>query len=151
MRAVIFLAGAAMAASYLLTWVEPPFAGQEFSPSSMIGEDLQAIVTDGTWQARVFVAGFALAALAALLALLGRASGLLALLAGLSPVVLIVHFYTRAEELQADLGLPFTVDFQDLGQAWDLVGDFVRAGLWMYVGGAAVLLLAGLSTFTGRR
>lgn len=151
MRMVIFAAGAAMAASYFVTWVEPPFAGQEFSPSSMIGDDLQSLITEGSWQARVFVGGFAVAALAGVLALIGRASGLIALLAGLSPLVLLVHFYTRASDLQADLGLPFTVDFQDLGQAWDLMGDYVRAGLWMYLGGGAILLLAGLSMVFGRR
>ncbi len=151
MRFVIFLAGAAMALSYFVTWVEPPFAGQEFSPSFMIGERLQAVISDGSWQERVFVGGFAVAALAALLALIGRASGFLALLAGLSPAVLMVHFYTRANEVQADLGLPFTVDFQDIGQAWDVLGDFVRAGMWMYLGGGAVLLLAGLTMVLGRR
>lgn len=151
MRFVIFVAGAAMALSYIVTWVEPPFAGQELSPSSMIGEGLQAIISDGSWQERMFVGGFAIAALAAVLALVGRASGFLALLAGLSPAVLLVHFYTRANELQTDLGLPFTVDFQDLGQAWEVVGDFVRAGLWMYLGGGAILLLAGLTMVMSRR
>lgn len=151
MRLVIFLAGAAMAASYVVTWVEPPFAGQEIYPSVLIGEDLQGIVTDGTWQARVFLGGFALAALSALLALLGRAAGLFALLAGLSPAVLGVHYYLRAADVPADLGLPFPIDFQDLGQAYELLGDFIRAGLWMYLGGAAVLLLVGMAVTFGRR
>ncbi|ABD54625.1 hypothetical protein [Jannaschia sp. CCS1] len=151
MRFMIFLAGAAMAASYFVTWVEPPFAGQEISPSVLIGTDLQAIITDGTWQARVFVGGFVLAALCALLGALGRTAGLVALLAGASPVVLLVHYYLRAEDVQADLGLPFSVNFQDLGQVYELLGDFLRAGLWMYAGGAAVLLLAGMSVTFGRR
>lgn len=145
MRFLVFLAGAAMAGSYFVTWLEPPFAGQELSPSAMIGEDLQRLVSEGPWQAWVFLGGFALAALSAVVAVLGRASGLLSILAGVSPIVLIVHFYTRAEDLRTDLGLPFAIDFQDLGQAWEMTSDFVRTGLWMYLGGAAVLFLAGLA------
>jgi len=151
MRFMIFLAGGAMAASYFVTWVEPPFAGQEISPSVMIGDDLQRLVQEGPWQAWVFLGGFALAALAAVLALIGRAWGVLALLAGLSPVALGVHFYLRADDISADLGLPFSVNFQDLGQAYDLLGDFLRSGLWMYLGGASLLLLAGLTLSFGRR
>lgn len=151
MRFLIFLAGAAMAASYVVTWVEPPFAGQEISPSVLIGDRLQGLVTEGPWQAWVFLGGFALAGLAALLALLGRGSGLLALLAGASPVVLGVHYYLRAEDVRADFGLPFSVNFQDLNQVYELLGDFVRAGLWMYLVGAAVLLLAGMTLTFGRR
>ena len=150
MRLIVFLAGVAMAASYFVTWIEPPFAGPEFSPAAVIGDDLRATVTDGPWQAWVFLGGFALAGLAALVALMGRASGRLSVLAGASPIVLAVHFYTRADELRNDLGLPFAVDFSDLGAAWDLVSDFIRAGLYMYVGGAAVLLLLGLSLVFSR-
>ncbi|MBY4891524.1 hypothetical protein KUL25_01950 [Rhodobacteraceae bacterium N5(2021)] len=145
MRLLILLAGVAMAGSYVVTWVEPPFAGQEISPSVLIGDDLQSLVTEGSWQARVFLAGFALAAVSALLAVLGRTPSFFALLAGISPVVLGVHYYLRAEDVRADFGLPFSVNFQDLGQVYDLLGDFIRAGLWMYLGGAVVLLLAGLA------
>lgn len=151
MRFLIFLAGVAMAASYVVTWVEPPFAGQEISPSFLIGDQLQGLVSDGPWQAWVFLGGFALAGLAALLALFGRAGGPLALLAGASPLVLGAHYYLRAEDVSADLGLPFSVDFQNLGQVYDLLGDFIRAGLWMYLGGALVLLLVGMSVTFGRR
>lgn len=151
MRFLIFLAGVAMAASYVVTWVEPPFAGQEVSPSSLIGDRLQGLISDGPWQAWVFLGGFALAGLSALIALLGRAAGLFALLAGASPVVLGVHYYLRAEDVRADFGLPFSVDFQDLGQVYDLLGDFIRAGLWMYLGGALVLLLAGMTMTFGKK
>lgn len=151
MRFMIFLAGAAMAASYLVTWVEPPFAGQEISPSVLIGDRLRGMIMDGPWQAWVFLGGFALAGLAAFVALLARASGFLALLAGVSPLILIVHYYLRAEDVRAEFGLPFTVNFQDLGQVYELMGDFIRAGFWMYTGGATVLLLAGLSLTFGRR
>lgn len=151
MRFLIFLAGVAMAASYVVTWVEPPFAGQEVSPSSLIGDRLQGLISDGPWQAWVFLGGFALAGLSALIALLGRAAGLFALLAGASPVVLGVHYYLRAEDVRADFGLPFSVDFQDLGQVYDLLGDFIRAGLWMYLGGALLLLLAGMTMTFGKK
>ncbi len=151
MRFIILLAGAAMALSYMVTWVEPPFAGQEISPASLIGDNLQQRITDGPWQTWVFLGGFAVAALAAVLALIGRASGLLALLAGASPVVLLVHYYLRAEDIRADLGLPFSVDFRNLGQAYDLLGDFIRAGLWMYLGGGLALLLVGMTMLFGKR
>ena len=151
MRLFIFLAGVAMAGSYFVTWLEPPFAGPEISPSAMIGDGLQDMISEGPWQAWVFLGGFALAGLSALTALLGRGSGLFSFLAGLSPVVLFIHFHTRADELRSDLGLPFTVDFQDIGQAYELLSDFIRAGLYMYLGGAAILLLAGFSMIFGRR
>lgn len=151
MRFLIFLAGVAMAASFVVTWVEPPFAGQEISPSVMIGDRLQGMISDGPWQAWVFLGGFALAGLSALIALLGRAAGLFAMLAGASPFVLGVHYYLRAEDVQADFGLPFSVNFQDLGQVYDLLGDFIRAGLWMYLGGAVILLVAGMSATFGKR
>lgn len=151
MRLFIILAGLAMAGSYFVTWLEPPFAGPEISPDAIIGDQLQQLIVDGPWQVWVFLGGFAAAGLAVLTALVGQGSGLMCLLAGASPVALAVHFYSRAEEIQSDLGLPFVVDFQDLGQAYELVGDFIRAGLWMYVGGAAILLLAGLAMTLGRR
>ncbi|MBF9045436.1 hypothetical protein HKCCE4037_19025 [Rhodobacterales bacterium HKCCE4037] len=151
MRLFIFLAGAAMAGSYFVTWIEPPLAGTEFSPSAVIGDDVMQVVSDGPWQAWVFLGGFVAAALAALTGLLGRGSGLLSLLAGLSPVVLGFHFYSRADEIRANFGLPFEVNFQDVGQAYELMSDFIRAGLWMYLGGAAVLLLAGIAMTLGRR
>ncbi len=151
MRFLILVAGAAMAASYMVTWIEPPFAAQEFSPVGLIGEDLQRLVSEGPWQAWVFLGGFAVAGLAAILAFIGRPSGFLALLAGASPVALGVHYYLRAEDLQTNLGLPFSVDFSDLGQAYELLADFIRAGLWMYLGGAGVLLLVGMSMVFGKR
>ncbi|MEX3015826.1 hypothetical protein [Gymnodinialimonas hymeniacidonis] len=151
MRLFIFLAGAAMACSYFVTWIEPPFAGQELSPNALIGDGLQDMIVDGPWQAWVFLGGFAAAGLAALTGLLGRGSGLFCLLAGLSPVVLGIHFYSRADEFRANLGLPFEIDFQNAEQAYELLSDFIRAGLWMYLGGAAVLLLAGLAMTLGRR
>lgn len=151
MRLFLILAGAAMAGSYFVTWIEPPLAGAEFSPNAIIGDDVMQAISEGPWQTWVFLGGFAAAALAALTALLGRGSGLLALLAGLSPVALGVHFYTRADEIRANFGLPFEVNFEDLGQAYELMSDFIRAGLWMYLGGAAILLLAGIAMTLGRR
>lgn len=143
MRFVIFLAGVAMAASYFVTWMEPPFAGPELSPAGLIGDDLTRMIQEGPWTAWVFLGGFALAALSAVVAVLTRASGILSLLAGASPVALGVNFYMQAEDVRTDLGLPFQVDFRDLGQAYELVGDFIRAGLYMYLGGALVLLSPG--------
>ena len=151
MRFFIFLAGVAMALSFAVTWVEPPFAGQEISPAVLIGDELQNMISNGPWQAWVFLGGFAMAGLSALIALLGRMAGLFALLAGASPVVLGVHYYLRAEDVRADFGLPFSIDFQDLGQVYELLGDFIRAGFWMYFGGALVLLLTGLTLVFGRR
>ncbi len=150
MRLFIILAGLAMVGSYFVPWLEPPFAGPELSPSSLIGDNLQQMITEGPWQNWVFLGGFAAAGLAVITALVGRGSALFTFLAGLSPVVLIVYFRTRAEELTSDIGLPFAVDFQDVGQAYELVGDFIRAGLYMYLGGAFILLLAGLAMTVGR-
>lgn len=151
MRFIVFVAGVAMALSFAVTWFEAPFAGQDLSPLSVFGEQLQTYISDGPWQIWVFFGGFVLAALAAAVALLGRASAILALLAGLSPVVLGVHFYLRADELRGQLPLPVQVDFSDLGAAWDVLNGFVAQGLYMYAGGALVLLLAGVALSSGQR
>jgi hypothetical protein len=151
MRAIIFLAGVAMAASWGLTWLEPPFAGPEVSPMALVERGAIRLSADMAWQAWVFVGGFAAAALAALLAVLGRGAALVALAAGLSPIVVLGDAVIRAEDLRRDLGLPFPVDFGDLARSWELVQDFIRLGFWAYCGGALLLLIAGLSLLAARR
>lgn len=151
MRALIFLGGAAMAASWALTWLEPPFAGREISPMSLMGQGVISLSADAAWQAWVFVGGFAAAGLAALSAVVGRGSALLALAAGVSPLVVLGDAIVRADNTRRDLGLPVPVDFGDLAQSWQLLEDFVRLGLYAYAGGAVLLLLAGLSALAARR
>lgn len=151
MRAIIFLAGAAMAASVGLTWIEPPFAGPDLSPMSMLRDGAISLDADAPWQAWVFIGGFAAAALAAVLALTGRVAALPAVLAGLSPLVVMGDAMIRAEDLRRDLGLPFAVDFGDIAASWDLLQDFIRLGVWAYAGGALVLLVAGLSVVLAPR
>lgn len=104
-----------------------------------------------SWQSFVFVGGFVAAGLAALLALRGRGASLPALVAGLSPLVVLGDAVIRAEDLRRDLGLPFPVDLGDLVQSWELVQDFIRLGFWAYAGGATILLVAGLSALAARR
>jgi hypothetical protein len=99
----------------------------------------------------VFLGGFAAAALAALWAVNGRGAGVFALLAGLSPVVVLADAIIRADTVRKDLGLPFQLDFKDLQTSWSLMENFVRIGLWAYLGGAGVLLLAGLLSLGRRR
>jgi hypothetical protein len=136
-----------MVASWGLTWIEPPFAGAHLSPMSLVREGRLTLGPDSPWQSWVCLGGFAAAGLAALLALGGRRGGLFALAAGLSPLVLVGDALIRAEQLRQDLGLPFPFDFADLRASWALLEDFVRFGLWAYLGGAALLLIAGLSRF----
>jgi hypothetical protein len=151
MRAIIILAGAAMAASWVLTWLEAPFAGPEISPMALVERGTITLSSEAAWQTWVFVGGFAAAALAALLSLLGRGAGLLALLAGASPLVLLGDAVIRADDLLGDLGLPFEVNLGDVAQSWELLQDFIRLGFWAYVGGALLLLVAGLSSVAARR
>lgn len=151
MRAIIFLAGAAMAASWALTWIEAPFAGPDISPMSLVGDGVIRLSAEAAWQTWVFVGGFAAAGLAALLAVMGRGASIPALLAGLSPLVVLGDALIRAEDLRRDLGLPVPFDFGDLATSWDLAQDFIRAGFWAYAGGAGLLLIAGLSVFAARR
>ena len=151
MRAIIFLAGAAMAASWALVWIEPPFAGPDISPMALVQRGTLSLSPDAGWQVWVFLGGFVAAGLAALSALRGRASGLVALLAGLSPLVILGDAVIRADGLRRDLGLPVPVDFSDLARSWDLMQDFIRAGFWAYAGGAALLLVAGVSVLLSRR
>jgi hypothetical protein len=151
MRAIIFLGGLAMAAGFFLTWLEAPFARPEVSPLMMLREGMISLGSDTSWQSWVFVGGFALAGLAAVLAVTGRGSGLLALLAGASPFVVLGDAMIRAEDLRRDLGLPFPVDFGDITQSWELLQDFIRLGFWAYTGGAVLLLVAGMSVILAPR
>jgi hypothetical protein len=151
MRAILFLAGAVMAASWGLPWIEPPFAGADLSPMSLVRDGRLALGTQSSWQTWVFLGGFALAALVALLAFGGRRAGFLALLAGLSPFVVLGDAVIRADSLRRDLGLPVPFDFGDLRASWALIENFVRLGLWAYLGGAAVLLVVGLAALFVRR
>ncbi|WP_416916156.1 MAG: hypothetical protein ACMUJJ_04860 [Roseicyclus sp.] len=151
MRAIIFLAGAAMAASWALVWIEPPFAGADISPMALVQRGSLSLSADAAWQVWVFLGGFVAAVLAALSALRGRGSALLALAAGLSPVVLVGEAVIRADGLRRDLGLPVPFDFGDLARSWDLMQDFIRAGFWAYAVGAGLLLIAGLSGLVSRR
>lgn len=140
-----------MAASWGLTWFEPPFAGADISPMSLVGDGVIALSADAAWQTWVFVGGFAAAGLAALTAVIGRGSAILALAAGLSPLVVLGDAVIRADDVRRDLGLPVPVDFGDIVQSWQVLDDFVRLGLYAYAGGAGLLLLAGLSVFASRR
>lgn len=151
MRLIIFLAGLSMVLSWGLTWIDPPFAGAALSPMAMVSDGRIALGPDSPWQAWVFLGGFAAAALAALIALRGRGAWLLALLAGLSPLIVLGDALIRAESLRRDLGLPFAVDLGDLRASWSLLEDFLRIGFWAYGLGAMVLLMAGLWQILARR
>lgn len=151
MRLIIFLAGICMTLSWGLTWIDPPFAGAALSPMAMVSDGRITLGPDSAWQAWVFLGGFAAAALAALIALRGRGAGLFALLAGLSPLIVLGDALLAAETLRRDLRLPFPVDLADLRASWSLVEGFVRIGFWAYLAGAAVLLLAGIRTLLPRR
>lgn len=155
MRAIIILAGFAMAASWALTWIEPPFAGQDMSPMTMMAQGLFTLSPDASWQVWVFVGGFGAAGIAALMALLGHGGGLFALLAGVSPLVVAGDAFLRADGLRRDLGrelgLSFSLDLADLRESWLLLQDFLRLGFWAYVIGALLLLIAGLSGGAPRR
>ena len=151
MRLIIFLAGICMTLSWGLTWIDPPFAGAALSPMAMVSDGRITLGPDSAWQAWVFLGGFAAAALAALIALRGRGAGLFALLAGLSPLIVLGDALLAAETLRRDLGFPFPVDLADLRASWSLVEGFVRIGFWAYLAGAAVLLLAGIRSVLPRR
>ena len=151
MRLIIFLAGICMTLSWGLTWIDPPFAGAALSPMAMVSDGRITLGPDSAWQAWVFLGGFAAAALAALIALRGRGAGLFALLAGLSPLIVLGDALLAAETLRRDLGFTFPVDLADLRASWSLVEGFVRIGFWAYLAGAAVLLLAGIRTLLPRR
>jgi hypothetical protein len=151
MRAIIFLAGVAMAASWGLTWLEPPFAGAEVSPMALVRDGVITLSADASWQSWVFVCGFLAAVLAVLAAVFGQTAGIFALLAGLSPLVVLGDAVIRAEDMRRELGLPFAVDFGDLARSWELVQDFIRAGFWAYSGGAVLLLVAGATALMAPR
>lgn len=145
MRAIIFLAGAAMAVSFAMTWLEVPFAGPHISPASALGDGLIDLGS-GRWQTWAFLGGFALAALAAGLAITGRAgAGLIGLVAGITPFAILIDAYLRADDVRRDLNLPVPVELRDLNDIAAFADDFLRLGVWLYLGGAALLIVAALS------
>ncbi|MEM7721557.1 MAG: hypothetical protein AAF376_04230 [Pseudomonadota bacterium] len=150
MRAIIFLGGLAMASSWFLTWVELPFAGPDLSPASELGDRWADLRNQG-WQTLVFLAGFVLAGLAAVQVVFGRSPGGMAFLAGISPIVVGVEAALRVDDFRQEWGLPFTIDLADMEQMMSVADDFLRLGLWAYLGGALLLILAGLSTLAARR
>jgi hypothetical protein len=151
MRAIIILAGLAMAASWGLTWIEPPFAGQDMSPMTMLAQGVFTLSPAASWQVWVFTGGFVAAGLAALMALNGRGGAVFAMVAGASPLVVLGDAVARSDGLRRDLGLPFPLDFADLAQSWALLEDFIRLGFWAYAGGAGLLLIAGVARVLTRR
>jgi len=145
MRILTLVAGAAMAASFGLTWIEVPFAGPDISPASALSEGRIDLTSD-RWQTWAFLGGFVLAALAAVLALMGRGgAGLIGLLAGITPFAILIDAYLRFDEVRRDLDLPIPVELRDLSDVAVLADDFLRLGVWLYLGGAGLLILAALS------
>jgi hypothetical protein len=146
MRAMIFLAGVAMAGSFFLTWLEMPFAGPNLSPWGLVQEGGLRPTAEAAWQVWVFLGGFGLAGLAAL-----SGSGVAAALAGLSAPVAVIGSLSRLEAIRRDLGLPFRIDLRDTDLLLDIAADFLRLGVWAYAGGAVVLLVAGLTVIASPR
>jgi hypothetical protein len=151
MRLIIFVAGAAMSASWALTWVEPPFAGPGTGPMDLVARGVITLSEDAPWQVWVFLSGFAAAALATVAVLMGRRPVILSLGAGLSPLVLLGDAMLRGEGLSRDLGLPVPVDFGNLTQSFLVVDEFLGLGFWIYVTAAALLILGALSLLVMRR
>ena len=151
MRMFIFLGGVLMAASWGLTWIEPPFAGADLSPMALARDGRLSLGMAGPWQSWVFLGGFAAAAVAALLALGGGRARVLALMAGLSPLVLLGDALIRGAQIAQQTGLPAPVDFADPAGSWALMENFLRPGFWVYLGGCAILLIAGVARSVKRR
>ncbi|MCB1337192.1 MAG: hypothetical protein KDK10_06975 [Maritimibacter sp.] len=157
-KTLVTLFAAAMAVSWFLPWFSGPLA--EGSTPSVMGPDLYKLVTsdgfkmsDIPTEVLLFVASFAFAALFGLLALMGLASRLGALITGALPVAAVAVSLMRGASYAADLGLP--IDFlevsgNDLRATVKLVSEFLAVGAWLYLAGAAGLLLTGLLVPQGR-
>ncbi|MBE2278075.1 MAG: hypothetical protein IAE87_17465 [Rhodobacteraceae bacterium] len=155
MRALAVLAAAAMVVSLFLPWLGTTLPGARFVPWDLIrnlNPDLdtaQRFVVESPGELVIFLATFVLAALFVVLSLIGLASRLLAVLTGGLAVGIVAYGYVRLRDGAIDLGLPLPVN----GTAEDLLRlstDILGMGAWAWIGGAAVLLVAGLVGF-GRR
>lgn len=151
MRTIILLAGATMVASWFLTWAEPPFAGAHVSPHETLLPRLGELGPEADWRLWAFLGSFVAALLASLAALTGRGAGPWATLAGALPVAVVGATVHRVDDLRRDLGLPVPVDLGDMASAMEVLDDFLRLGLWAYLGAALVLLVAGLSALLAPR
>lgn len=155
MRALAILAAAAMVISLFLPWLGEAVPGARFVPFDLMRnlnpdlETAQRFVRESPAELVAFMATFALAALFVVLAVVGLASRLLAVLAGGLAVGIAGYGYLRLRNGALDLGLPLPADASPenlLRAATEVLG----LGAWAWIGGAALLLLAGLAGF-GRR
>ena len=139
---LVTLAAVAMAASWFLPWLGGPF-GQTLVPHDAIYDSLIEAPGDLPIELLAFVASFALAGLLAVLALFGMAPRALAWIVALIPVGLVARIVLGLRDGARDMGLPVPAA-DTVGEALNYAKDFLELGAWMYLGGAAVLLLLAL-------
>lgn len=151
-RTLVTLFAAAMAISWFLPWFSGPLADGS-TPSGM-GPGLYDQVTaegfklsDIPTEVLLFVASFAFAALFGVMALAGLTSRLGALVTGALPVAAAVVSVMHGMNYAADFGLPIDpleLSANDLRATAKLLSEFLAVGSWVYLAGAAGLLLTGI-------
>lgn len=141
-RPLVILAALAMAASYFLGWMPAPLRGSAV-PHDWLTEPLMKDAANAPIEVLIFAASFALAALLAVLGLMGVAPRWLAFLVGIIPVGLMGRLALAMRDGATDIGLPIPSN-STLMEAVELIAKMLEPGAWMYLGGAAVLLLLAL-------
>jgi len=134
------LVAAAMAASFFLPWVS--FFGNDFGPLNLFDEGGPPL-SDLPWEAYVFLASFAIAALAVVVAVMQRPAGVLMLVAGAIPFGLVGQQILGARNQMQDLGLPIPQG-GDPSEAFDMIREFIAMGAPIYGISAALLVVIGL-------
>lgn len=157
MRALAILAAAAMVISLFLPWLGEALPGARFVPFDLMRnlnpdlETAQRFVRESPAELVAFLATFALAALFLVLAVVGLASRLLAVMAGGLAVGIAAYGFVRLRAGTLDLGLPPLPADPSPQALLRAASEVLGMGAWAWIGGAAVLLLAGLAGFGARR
>jgi hypothetical protein len=140
-RSLVTVLAAAMAVSWFLPWIDT--AVGRLSPSDGFADFDWARVTQAPPLTLAFLASFALPALLCLLSLMGWAPRLLALIAGVLPFAIAGYIWLSARDRLDAFGLPPQA-LDDLGRLLDQFHDLLGIGIYLYAGGALLLLVVGL-------
>lgn len=144
-RPLALIAAAAMAGSFFLPWLTGPL-GDGSIPWNMFksldANQIKDLLSNLPPEGMVFFASFALAALLVLFSLMGFAPKLITLVTGAIPMGFLGWGYYQATQTGAFMGTPITAT--DVQQIFQELSGILGIGAWAWLGGGAVLLLAGL-------
>ena len=147
-KILVLCAALAMIVSAFVPWLKI-FPGADLTPydvARQLNADRLADIPVAGW---MFLASYALAAMVVVAGAVASAPRGLAFLAGAMPFVLLGYLYIRLGDQIEQFGLP-QIDLGDPGASWDVLRQILDIGAWLWIGGAALLILFSLVLPRGR-